>query len=834
MSQPVDKTLVQPRKHSNAEGKTVVAGAPGLDQKTAATSPASAREGMILKQRFELVERLGSGGMGTVFKARDLRQVETGDADPWVAVKVINEAFCRHEHALVSLQQETKKTQRLSHPNIVTAYDFDRDGDIAFMTMELLQGQSLDQLLQQNKSGLVPSRALHILRQVTEAVAYAHQQGVVHADLKPANIFITRTGQVKVLDFGIAHAIYAESTALDASALQAFTPAYASCSVLRGEKPRPQDDLYALGCIFYMLFMGQHPFKRCRATEADAAGMKASRISALTRSQWKALVQLLAFHPQSDFTVTQFRQRFFADKSMRSRQLAFAAVAVLLLLITGSLLINWIAHREHRAVIALLSEPDFKSVQKGAGRLGEFDQEDRLVILQGAREPILGNLQQQMQVLKNAEDYYRVEQLFQLLVPLYADSSALQDLQRAFNLSRQQYLSRLGQDIKLVIEQRSYQQRQPDFKTLLSDLKRVDPKHSLFSQYDFKHLLAKEAGLAVYLGQQNLALAIVEQASALYPEDQARFQAILLRQATVAPMSAREPNPSEPGDGQVWLQEYQRAVALAGELKPHMGKEFTEFMQQLRGDNPAMSGVLESSLRRFFQTNSSATPEQLALKKQLLPAKPLVRATRRSDPCSIRYANRGADPGARCRDSLTPTAKGPEMVVIKGSRSVPAFAVSRSEITVADYNHYCRLYRACSARADAGLPLTAISYKQANAYSAWLSKMSGHRYSIPTYEQWQILARDDSGVRDHNCRVFAGGRWIRGGSLRAADEGYQNSLGLLNLFGNAGEWVRNGGELLVVGGDAETEMGQCNSQASVPGAPEGAPLQGFRLVRAID
>ena len=732
MSNPVDRTIIAKQAadatvvQSDA-AKTVVSGNPGLDSQPQPVvgQVASASEGMILKQRFELVALLGSGGMGAVYKARDLRQVEAGDADPWVAVKVINENFARHEHALVSLQQETKKTQRLSHPNIVSAYDFDRDGDIAFMTMELLQGQSLDHLLRQNKSGLSESRALHILRQVLEAVAYAHQQGVVHADLKPANIFITQTGQVKVLDFGIARAIYTESSVQQASAIQAFTPAYASISVLSGSAPDTKDDLFALGCIFYMLFTGEHPYRRCKATEADAAGMKAKRIPALSRTQWKAISALLSFHPGADLDVNHFRNQFFAAQTIQSRHIAMLSVAALIILVLGSLGINWFSHREHREVIALLSATETKSLQKGVARLAEFSDDDKVVILDSAREVMLSNLKAQLNNLKVASDYLHTRQQIELMIELYPDSSALMELQNQFSLVRDNYVSRLAKELAERIEQRRYQDENPDFSSLLQALTTVEPEHELFKDYDFRTLLAREAGLAVYLDHRSLAEAIVKQATSLFPEDRDEFRKVLSR--TASPRAVDVPSGGVPVANEKWLSDYQRAVSLAENRDLADTKQLKPFLEELQIQNPAMFGVVSVSLQAFIKEHNIRDPELLALKKSLAPiAKTTGQAVRR-DPCRTTFANRGADKRYRCRDSLTSTVKGPELVVVKGNRAQPTFAVSRLEVTVGDYNHYCRLYRSCSLRSDPHLPVTGLSYSEAKAYVQWLSKMSGYR-----------------------------------------------------------------------------------------------------------
>ncbi len=103
--------------------------------------------GDIIKNRFILEEELGRGGMGVVYKAKDLRKEEAKDRNPYIALKVLNEDFKRNPESFIALQRETRKTQELAHPNIITVYDFDRDGDHIYMTMEWLQGKPLSTLL---------------------------------------------------------------------------------------------------------------------------------------------------------------------------------------------------------------------------------------------------------------------------------------------------------------------------------------------------------------------------------------------------------------------------------------------------------------------------------------------------------------------------------------------------------------------------------------------------------------------------------------------------------------------------------------------------------------
>jgi len=217
-----------------------------------------------IKQRFILDKLLGEGGMGTVYRALDLRKQEAGDPQPYVAIKILGESFKRHPRALITLQREAKKTQQLAHPNIVTVYDFDRDDELTYLTMEELKGQSLNDFLKNREKvdALTFAERMRMVLQIAQALSYAHTKGLVHSDLKPANIFLTEDGTIKVLDFGIARAANQETYQdnFDAGELGAITFNYASLEMLNYEAPHPSDDIYALGLIACQIFGGCHPY----------------------------------------------------------------------------------------------------------------------------------------------------------------------------------------------------------------------------------------------------------------------------------------------------------------------------------------------------------------------------------------------------------------------------------------------------------------------------------------------------------------------------------------------------------------------------------------------
>jgi serine/threonine protein kinase len=259
--------------------------------------------GSVIKNRYYLESELGRGGMGVVFKARDRRKEEANDPDPYVAIKVLGEDFQQHPQSFVALQREWKKVQSLSHENIITVHDFDRDGSTVFMTMQLLDGMPLNELLHEHSAlgGLPKERAASILDGCARALAFAHEKGIVHADFKPGNIFVNDDNEVKVLDFGIARAVptalkpKTDDPFFNAEDLGAYTATYASAEMLNDLAPTPADDVYALGIVAYELFTGRHPYDRTAADTARRRSMQPPPLVGPTRRQRRTIRRSVAF-----------------------------------------------------------------------------------------------------------------------------------------------------------------------------------------------------------------------------------------------------------------------------------------------------------------------------------------------------------------------------------------------------------------------------------------------------------------------------------------------------------------------------------------------------------
>jgi predicted Ser/Thr protein kinase len=261
----------------------------------------------VLRDRFVIEEAIGEGGMGLVFRARDQRREEARDRNPFVAIKLLGDDFKSHPDALISLQREARRMQQLSHPNIASVYDFDRDGPHVYLVMELLEGESLDKILARHaNTGMPREQATKLIAGAGSALRHAHSRGVVHSDFKPANVFLTRSGDVKIIDFGIARiakdsvqGTEATLTVFDAGRLGAWTNAYASPEqILAAAEPDPRDDVYAFGLVAYEALAGKHPFERKSAVEAQFRDMKYEPIPGLTQSQNSVLASALSFNRQ--------------------------------------------------------------------------------------------------------------------------------------------------------------------------------------------------------------------------------------------------------------------------------------------------------------------------------------------------------------------------------------------------------------------------------------------------------------------------------------------------------------------------------------------------------
>jgi serine/threonine-protein kinase len=204
-------------------------------------------QGQLLGGRY----LLGAGGMGQVYRARDRVLERT------VAVKVLSPATTDDLELVARFGREARAAAALNHPNIVTVFDSGADGDLQYLVMEYVEGQSLAGLLRQ-EGVLEPRRAAEVGRQVCQALAAAHAAGLVHRDITPGNVLVDPAGLVKVADFGIAK--LAAATTMTGEAMVLGTAAYLAPEQAQGRAVDGRSDLYSLGCVLYALVTGAPPF----------------------------------------------------------------------------------------------------------------------------------------------------------------------------------------------------------------------------------------------------------------------------------------------------------------------------------------------------------------------------------------------------------------------------------------------------------------------------------------------------------------------------------------------------------------------------------------------
>jgi formylglycine-generating enzyme required for sulfatase activity/predicted Ser/Thr protein kinase len=208
---------------------------------------------------FEILELVGRGGMGTVYKACQ------GSLDRFVAVKVLSDSLSVDDSYVARFSREARAAAAVSHPNIIEVYSVGQDAGHRYIAMELVEGENLADLLER-EGRLAPARALEVLRQTAAALVEAHERGILHRDIKPANILLDRKGRVKVADFGLAKRSDADvGLTLGGQALG--TPLYLPPDVARGRPFDARSDLYSVGATLYHAVAGQPPFDGQTPTE---------------------------------------------------------------------------------------------------------------------------------------------------------------------------------------------------------------------------------------------------------------------------------------------------------------------------------------------------------------------------------------------------------------------------------------------------------------------------------------------------------------------------------------------------------------------------------------
>ncbi|MEM1432607.1 MAG: protein kinase [Pseudomonadota bacterium] len=547
--------------------------------------------GSVLKSRFVLEELIGVGGMGLVYKARDRLKEEAEERNPFIAIKILNDDFKRHPLSLKALQREARKSQNLAHPNIVNVFDFDRDRDNVFMTMEYLVGSPLDKAIKVRSGHPFPlEEGLNFVRQMAEALRYAHRLGVVHSDFKPSNVFLTSDGTLKVFDFGIARANKqgdkaSEHTVFDAGSLGALTPAYASLEMLEGIDPEPSDDIYALGCVAYEILTTQHPYQKQRATLALARGMKAKRIEGMSRSQWNAIDTALALRRQDrTASVDEFLKQLEGRKP--GSPLIYGVAAAALALGVGVLYVpQYMEQRQVDALRSELSSGEPAQVDSALTALVELGPETRGPLLLSVRDQLTQYFVVQAEAAIDVEqglyDFPIAQELLKTALTYYPDSKRLADADASITERKYELLLELDSSFTEALEelQSAGSQSGDRLVLVLQRVGEVDPDSPLLTDRRVPQAYNSASVIALSNGDLAAARSLAEQGLQLFPENLGLIDQLdVVTQREVAVANARQIADLE--------SELENRISGSGTLTQSQLSGLIEPLQSLLALNP--------------------------------------------------------------------------------------------------------------------------------------------------------------------------------------------------------------------------------------------------------
>jgi serine/threonine protein kinase len=453
--------------------------------------------GKKLSDRYLVEELIGQGGMSYIYRARDTFLEQSSSTDHPIVIKILREEFSQSLEAIKLLKEETAQTQKLSHPNIIKIFTANTEENTHYIVMEWVNGETLEHLIKRNKpTGLKFKNAQPIIKQLLNALSYAHSHGVIHNDLKPSNIIITASGELKILDFGIAKQlqnddVYAFIKKSNNEAVSGYTPSYASPEQLNGYSANVTDDFFSLGCIIYEVLCSRHPYDRKASnTLPDNSKLKKPKNSPYLF--WFTLKAALSLKAENRKNIPQKLSRTLSKDLKKTSILTLIAVifttstfyvynninsekSQIIAEKNNAIAMNnqvdiWMSWNAPKTLNNLNSiPPQFDTLKQGLLKIHQTE------IIQIFDDKI-SRVQKIEDKLKN---YPEIDNLYQQALSYYPDSKTLNEQYNNMQLERQSItLDIIGRLNNMLNQKRYFEKDQNNILNLIDRLKLIDNRNT--------------------------------------------------------------------------------------------------------------------------------------------------------------------------------------------------------------------------------------------------------------------------------------------------------------------------------------------------------------------